>query len=113
SGVVGEAFTYALSERARAGVKVHVIIDPVGSTDIDNNYISEMEKAGVHVVMYHPLHFWDITAVQKFNNRTHRKLLIVDGRVGFTGGVGIADEWLGDADSPAHWRDTHYMVEGP
>jgi cardiolipin synthase len=67
----------------------------------------------VHLVQYHPLKWYDIGWTKKINNRTHRKLLIIDGEIGFTGGVGIADEWMGNADSPKHWRDTHYMIRGP
>jgi cardiolipin synthase len=69
-----------------------------------------MTSAGVHVERYHPLHWYHLGRI---NNRTHRKLLIVDGRIGFTGGVGIADNWDGDADSPGHWRDSHYRLQGP
>ena len=68
------------------------------------------QDAGVRVVKYHPLRWYDLN---RLNNRTHRKLLVVDGRVGFTGGVGIADVWRGDAQDPEHWRDTHFRVEGP
>ena len=69
-----------------------------------------MERAGVDIVRYHPLHWYNL---ERVNNRTHRKLLVVDGRIGFTGGVGIADEWTGNAQDPQHWRDTHFRVEGP
>jgi len=69
-----------------------------------------MTLAGVKVERYHPLHWYSLGRI---NNRTHRKLLIVDGRVGFTGGVGIADPWDGDAVPPDHWRDSHYRLEGP
>ncbi|CAN5605192.1 phospholipase D-like domain-containing protein [soil metagenome] len=113
SGDVGQKFSDALAERARAGLQVHVIIDWVGSGRIDHRYIKEMNDAGVHVVQYHPLRFYDVSSASRLNNRTHRKLLIVDGRIGFTGGAGIADEWEGNADSPEHWRDTHYRIDGP
>lgn len=112
-GQIGKEFTDALAERARAGVKVHVMIDPVGSDKIDHGYISKMKEAGVQVDLYHPLRWYDLGSLAKLNNRTHRKLLIIDGRIGFTGGVGIADEWGGNADSKDHWRDTHYRLEGP
>jgi cardiolipin synthase len=112
-GTVGNQFTNALSERARAGVKVHLLIDWLGSDKIDRNYLKQMKQAGVSVCEYHPLHIWDPATWRQVNNRTHRKLLIIDGRIGFTGGVGIADEWLGNADRPEHWRDNHYRVEGP
>jgi len=113
SGTVGKAFTDALSERAAAGVKVNLIIDSFGSGRIDKRYIARMRDAGAKVVEYHPLKFYDVSSAQKLNNRTHRKLLVIDGIVGLTGGVGVADEWLGDADSSRHWRDSHYKVTGP
>ena len=69
-----------------------------------------MTDAGVEVKRYHPLRWYNLG---RLNNRTHRKLLVVDGRVGFTGGVGIADEWPGDAQDPDHWRDSHFKLEGP
>src|SRR6476659_7195034 len=72
-----------------------------------------MKDAGAKVVKYHPLHWFALTAAQHRNNRTHRKLLVVDGQVGFTGGVGIADVWQGHAQDPEHWRDSHYRLEGP
>jgi cardiolipin synthase len=110
SGEIGTAFAEALSERARAGVKVHVLIDWVGSTRVDRDLVFEMREAGVEVRMYHPLRWYNLG---RLNNRTHRKLLIVDGRLGFTGGVGIAPQWCGDAQDPEHWRDSHFRVEGP
>jgi cardiolipin synthase A/B len=113
SGQTGAQFASALSERAANGVKVRVMIDSYGSGRVDQRHLKQMEQAGAQVVKYHPVHWYALTASQKANNRTHRKLLIVDGQIGFTGGVGVADEWLGDADSPKHWRDTHYMIKGP
>ena len=110
SGRVGKSFADALSERARAGVKVHILVDWVGSQKMDKAQLAEMEAAGVEIRRYHPLRWYTI---DRINNRTHRKLLVVDGRIGFTGGVGIADEWNGHAQDPEHWRDTHYRIEGP
>jgi cardiolipin synthase len=110
SGVIGRRFADALSERARAGVKVHVLLDWVGAGKMDSSLLNEMERAGVEVRKYHPLRWYNL---KRLNNRTHRKLLVVDGRVGFTGGVGIADNWLGHAQDPEHWRDSHYRLEGP
>jgi len=69
-----------------------------------------MEAAGVHIRKLHPPRWYTLN---KLNNRTHRKLLVVDGSVGFTGGVGIATEWTGHAQDPDHWRDTHFRAEGP
>ena len=110
SGEVGRQFAEALSQRARAGVKVQVLIDWVGSQKMDASLLQEMRDAGVQIHKYHPLNWYTLDRV---NNRTHRKFLVVDGAIGFTGGVGIADEWSGDAQDPQHWRDTHFRVEGP
>lgn len=110
SGDIGRKFADALSERARAGVKVHVLLDWVGSLKMDEALIETLKAAGVEVERYHPLHWYHLT---RMNNRTHRKLLVVDGQVGFTGGVGIADQWKGDAEDPKHWRDSHYILHGP
>jgi cardiolipin synthase len=110
SGRIGQEFANALAERARAGVKAHVLLDWVGSVRMDARLLKLMEDAGVEVRKYHAPHWYTI---DKLNNRTHRKLLIVDGVVGFTGGVGIGDEWSGHAQDPDHWRDTHFKAEGP
>ena len=110
SGEIGEQFTEALAERARAGVKVHVIIDWIGSRKIDNSLLDRMTEAGAEVERYNPLVWY---APTRINHRDHRKLLIVDGRIGFIGGAGLADIWQGDADAPGHWRDSMYQLEGP
>ena len=110
SGRIGDAFANALAERARAGVKVHVLLDWVGSAKMDERLLRLMREAGVEVRRYHAPHWYTL---DKLNNRTHRKLLVVDGTVGFTGGVGIGDEWTGHAQDPDHWRDTHFRAEGP
>lgn len=110
SGEIGEKFTQALSDRARAGVPVSVIIDWVGSTKMEQSQLDSMQAAGVQLHRYRPLHWYNIG---RMNNRTHRKLLVIDGRIGFTGGVGIADQWTGDGSDPEHWRDTHFRIEGP
>lgn len=109
-GTIGREFTEALSERARAGVKVHVLLDWIGSMKIGEAALDEMRRAGVEVHRYHKPVWWKLA---RLNNRTHRKLLIVDGKTGFTGGVGIADKWRGHAQDPNHWRDSHFRVEGP
>jgi cardiolipin synthase A/B len=110
SGEIGKRFTTALSERARAGVPVHVVIDWAGSIKMDDELLDEMRGAGVRIHRYRPLHWYTLSRI---NNRTHRKLLVVDGRIGFTGGVGIADLWSGHAQDPDHWRDSHFRIEGP
>ena len=107
---IGQELAAALSERARAGVHVHVLLDFIGSIKLQASAIDEMKAAGVQVERYHKPVWWKLT---RLNNRTHRKLLIVDGKIGFTGGVGIADQWRGNAQDKDHWRDTHFRVEGP
>jgi len=99
-----------LCERARDGIEVNVLLDWVGSLRMDQTLIEQMRDAGVCVARFRPPKPY---AVRRLNNRTHRKLLIVDGQIGMTGGVGIAEEWTGDAQDPDHWRDTHVRVRGP
>jgi cardiolipin synthase len=109
-GEIGKQFAEALAERARAGVAVKVILDAVGSAQMSQSLIDFLRRNGIDLEWYHPLRWYTLS---RFNHRTHRKLMVVDGTVGFSGGVGIADEWLGDADSKGHWRDTVVRVEGP
>lgn len=109
-GEIGRVFAEAISERARAGVKCHVLLDAIGSAKMDPKLVKSMQEAGVEVERYHPIAWYTIDRV---NNRTHRKIIVVDGVVGFIGGMGIGDEWTGNAQDPKHWRDTHYRVEGP
>lgn len=109
-GDIADQFADVLAEKARAGVSVKVLLDWVGSIPMDEGLIQKMRTAGVEVVRFRPVK-WN--TLDRINNRTHRKLLIADGLIGFTGGVGIGDEWNGDARTPAEWRDTHYQLEGP
>ena len=110
SGDIGRAFADALSERAKAGVKVHVLLDWVGSAKIDDSFLDEMRKAGVQIEKFHKPVWYNL---HRLNNRTHRKLLVVDGKTGFTGGVGIAPKWTGNGQDADHWRDSHFRIEGP
>lgn len=110
SGAIGKEFAEALAQRARSGVKVHVLVDWAGSAKMDDQLLQLMRDSGVEILKYHPLHWYNIG---RMNNRTHRKLLVVDGKIGFTGGVGIADNWLGNAQDADHWRDSHFRVVGP
>jgi cardiolipin synthase len=110
SGEIAQAFADALSQRARAGVRVNVMLDFVGSLPMDERLIEQMRAAGVRLIHFRPLHWYSI---DRLNYRNHRKVLVTDGRIGFTGGVGIADKWKGDARNPNEWRDTHYRMEGP
>ena len=110
SGEIGAEFAAALAERAQQGVKVHVLLDWVGSAKAEQGLIDRMVGAGVQLHRFHPPHW---SHLGRMNNRTHRKLLVADGRIAFTGGVGIAPAWTGHAQDPAHWRDAHFEVEGP
>jgi cardiolipin synthase A/B len=109
-GAIAVEVADAICERATAGVSCRVLLDALGSAKMDRGLIHRMEDCGVVVRRFRPPKPY---AIRRANNRTHRKVLVVDGRVGFTGGVGIADEWTGDAQDPDHWRDTHVRVEGP
>jgi cardiolipin synthase len=110
SETIGREFAEALIDRARVGVEVHVLLDWAGSVRMESRFLDDMRAAGVHVRRYHEPHWLHLG---RLNNRTHRKLLVIDGRLGFTGGVGIADQWRGQAQDADHWRDTHFRVEGP
>lgn len=110
SGAIGEQFASALSEKARSGVAVHVLLDWVGSQKMDRRYLEMLKTAGAEVIQYHKPRW---TGLGRMNDRTHRKLLVIDGRIGFTGGVGIAQEWTGHAQDDKHWRDSHFRVRGP
>ena len=109
-GSIGEEVAEALADRARAGVRVRVLLDAVGSHTMDTRLVEEMDRAGCLVERFRPvtkLKIWET------NHRTHRKVLICDEEVAFTGGVGIADEWRGGARDPSEWRDTHFRLRGP
>jgi cardiolipin synthase len=110
AGNVGRRFADALAERARSGVTVKILLDAVGSATIGDEIVRVLESGGCEMAWYNPIRWYSIG---RFNHRTHRKSLIVDGRVGFTGGAGIADLWLGNAEDPDHWRDTQIRIEGP
>jgi cardiolipin synthase len=109
-GQIGREFSEALAERAQAGVHVNAILDAQGTRKMGSQNLERLRAAGVQVVKYHTA-FW--IDPRRYNNRSHRKLLIIDGKIGFIGGAGIADLWSGNADSPQHWRDNHYKVTGP
>jgi len=110
SGDVGTRFAEALSERARAGVRVRLLLDSWGAHPIDHQLVESMEASGVDLAWFRPLGRFE---PHKMDHRTHRKVVIVDETIGFTGGVGIADEWQGDARNESEWRDTHFEVRGP
>lgn len=104
------AFSAAFAQRARAGVKVHLILDHFGSRHWGPEHLAEMRAGGVEIHYYSPPH---ILRPLRYNHRTHRRVLVVDGTVGFTGGAGWTDRWGGDAQSPEHWRDTQFEMRGP
>lgn len=111
SGKISDEFIAALSERARAGVKVHVLADGMGILKFKHSDMDIMKNAGVEFVAYGREHWYEIKP--NINHRTHRKLLLIDGTVGFTGGMCVDDRWLGHADSPQVWRETVVRIEGP
>jgi cardiolipin synthase A/B len=110
AGETGNAFAGALSERARAGVPTRLLVDWMGSQKLGDSLEREMRTAGVQIRKFRPLRWYNL---DRLNQRTHRKLLVVDGRIGFTGGIGIADLFAGHAQDEDHWRDSQYRAEGP
>jgi cardiolipin synthase A/B len=110
TGSIAPEFAQALAERAEAGVQVNVLLDAVGAAKMERRLVALLQRAGAEVAWFRPPKWYTL---HKLNNRTHRKILVVDGKVGFTGGVGIAEEWTGNCEDPGHWRDTHVRVEGP
>ena len=109
-GAVGKRFANALASRAKSGVVVKILLDAVGSTSIGEENLRTLEQGGCQVAWYNPIHWYTIG---RFNHRTHRKSLVIDGDLAFTGGAGIADLWEGHAQDPDHWRDIQIRVEGP
>ena len=110
AGDILEEFFDVLVERARAGVDVNVLADGWGSAYMDRDLVDRLEDAGGRFVWFRTPKAY---TVDKLNNRSHRRILVVDGRVGFTGGLGVADSWQGDAEEHGRWRETHLRVEGP
>ena len=110
AGNIGLEFANALAEQAKAGRKVKILLDAIGSASIGPEILSLLESSGCQVAWYNPIRWYTLG---RFNNRTHRKSLIVDGRVAFTGGAGIADHWRGDARGPHEWRDMQIRLAGP
>lgn len=110
AGSVPQTFAKALADAAMRGVVVRVVLDSEGTEPMPHGLVNQMRAAGCHVALFRRMRWFDW---MKYNHRTHRRLLIIDGTIGFTGGVGIADEWSGHAQSPKHWRDTHVRLTGP
>ena len=108
-GRVAGRFMEALIERAESGVNVKLVIDAIGSFATWDRYLKPLREAGARVERYHPIR---LLTLPRINNRTHRTLIIVDGRVGFVGGAGVADHWLYGGKKSNRWRDTMFRVEG-
>jgi cardiolipin synthase len=109
-GEVERLFVDALAERARAGVSVRVLMDSLGAMKASERELERLKRSGAKVSSYCKPHWWNIG---RFNHRTHRKLLVVDGRIGYAFGHGVSDDWLGDAEDPKQFRDTGVRLEGP
>ena len=109
-GELAQQFSAALASAAQRGVKVYLLLDSVGAKDIGDDNEKRMRAAGVNVAWFNPI---SMRSIEEINSRTHRKILVVDGKIGFTGGVGVADHWMGNADAKEHWRDTQFRIEGP
>jgi len=110
AGEIGLKFAHALAAAARRGVRVKILLDAVGSSTVGNEILGILEDGGCHVAWYNPIR---LTRLRRINNRTHRKSVVIDGAIGFTGGAGIADHWTGDAQDEHHWRDLQVRIDGP
>ena len=110
SGQMADSFTRAFEDAARRGVRVNLVIDAVGGSGIDEDHVKQLEAAGCRVVRFNAPRWYSLEEV---NYRTHRKIAVIDGEIAFTGGAGIADHWMGDAQDEAHWRDTMIEIAGP
>jgi cardiolipin synthase len=109
-GQIAKDLAGALAERCRAGVRVHVLLDSVGTLQMPREYVDLMTKDGCQVVSFRPV---GPLGLRRVNNRNHRRILVVDGRVGFTGGSGVSSKWMGDGRTADYWRDTDVQIEGP
>jgi len=109
-GEVTRRFLETLTERARAGVKVNLVLDAIGCFSTWDGYFRELREAGGRVAWYHPFRWHTLMRV---NNRTHRELIIIDGEIGFIGGAGFADHWMKSRKKHPRWRDTMFRVAGP
>ena len=112
-GKLTARFLEVLTERAKAGVEINMVVDAVGSFTTWNSYFKDLTAAGGRVLFYHPIRWYTLPRI---NNRTHRELIVVDGKVGFIGGAGFGDHWMydhGPGGKKRRWRDTMVRVEGP
>jgi cardiolipin synthase len=109
-GPIADEMAEALAERCRAGVGVNVLVDAVGSNKMPKRLRKMLSASGCHFARYHSVNPF---ALKRFNHRNHRRILVVDGRIGFTGGTGVGEQWTGDGRQKDHWRQTDVRVEGP
>jgi len=109
-GAIARDLAQALAERCRAGVRAHVLLDSVGTLSMPREYTDLMMKDGCEVVSFRPIGPFGL---RRANNRNHRRILVVDGRIGFTGGSGVSSKWMGNGRVADHWRDTDVQIEGP
>jgi cardiolipin synthase len=109
-GDIGRQFAEALATKAASGVRVKILLDAVGSPDIGEEILEALERGKCQLAWYNPIRYHSLG---RFNHRTHRKSLIIDGRIAFTGGAGIADHWRGTAGHPGEWRDMQIRIAGP
>jgi cardiolipin synthase A/B len=113
---IGEELAAALAERCRAGVRVHVLLDGFGTLGMPAAYSDTMTEAGCQVATFRRLGLVTLlgaVGIGRSNNRNHRRMLVVDGAIGFTGGSGVGPKWMGDGRTSGHWRDTDVRIEGP
>ena len=110
SDSISQQFTDALEAAARRGVHVFLVVDAVGASAMTNDHVERLRKAGAQVADFNKPRWY---ALEELNYRTHRKILVVDGEIGFTGGAGVKDHWLGHAQDHDHWRDTQVRMQGP
>ena len=109
-GTVANQFTEALAAAARRGVRVQLVVDAVGGSSMNAAHVERLRAAGCFVAQFNSPAWYSL---EELNYRTHRKILVVDGEIGFTGGVGVSDHWLGNAQDKDHWRDTQVRIRGP
>ena len=109
-GPVCDDVVDALADRCQAGIPAHILLDGVGSLSIPARYREKLREAGCQVQTFRAV---GPLALRRLNNRNHRRILVIDGRVGFTGGSGVSRKWMGDGRTEAHWRDTDVRIEGP
>jgi cardiolipin synthase len=110
TGEIANRFTEALERAARRGVKINIVVDAVGGSSMEGDHVNRLRDAGCHVATFNMPSWYSLEEV---NYRTHRKILVIDGEVGFTGGASVADHWIGNAESKERWRDTHVRIRGP